>query len=1056
MPVAIETNPLARPEKYDYSIWMISLQNKFKTLVLEKNQKKGLELFNQGRTLMVADSENSFDFSVRDRNHYQVKINKTTPNLSTCTCSEFEDGYWCRHIWSAVLKAEFEHNKKEKLSQTPSTKSSTRSVTAAPIHASTTMTEEKSLVQMTPVTQTQSVPFADDWRHKFNRALEQNQHTSTYEQRQIFVVNFQKSKDTNRIIIEPWLQEKLPNGQWGPIRSASLLQSESSILPSVAFGFLQHLFQQGLLYFQSFQKNRFLEPLEISTEVLDFDLSLSKISDHYYARAVFRSGHKSFELSQVDEIIYPFVLSGNILYEADFKGHVSLFEILKKERAIEIPEASVNEYLDLMFRSAPQLSLVLPPELEFEIKKEKPQVRLNIQKIENLKPPYQVEFEIMYGDKMVNLLKPESWINDIPNRVKIARDLEKEKIIWSKFREAGLLGSNKIKNKNLTYLGYDFLMDALEVASHEDWLIHMDKKVLSRGQSYNAKMSSGIDWFEVHADFKFSGTDQGLQLPEVLKALDRNERLIQNENGEWLYIPQQWSQKFKLLNKLSLKNKDNIKISKVQALFLSSFFLNDDNFLFEEKASSLENILDHLRQLPEQNPAENFMGQLRPYQKKGLGWIELLKENQIGGILADDMGLGKTVMMLASFRSVTNNPTLIVAPKSLIFNWAKEIQRFIPEAKVIEYTGTKRKELLEEVNASSIIVTTYHTLRQDIEEFKKIKFDLFVMDEAHYIKNSDSQSYMACKLIEAHHKFALTGTPIENSLQDLFSILSIVNPGLVSESSSQKVEKDSEALKVLSKALQPFVLRRTKEQVLTDLPAKVETVLYCELSPDEKKKYDELKNFYWSQVSDKMSNKTQGAQFHILEALLRLRQAACHFGLLDKEKAVIPSAKFEMLLEQIETIRAEGKKALIFSQFTSLLKILSQFIEEKNLKYVYLDGKTKDREAVVDEFQNNPDVSLFLVSLKAGGVGLNLTAAEYVYILDPWWNPAVENQAIDRAHRIGQKNKVFAYKIIAKDTIEEKILELQKSKLDLAKNVIGTDTSLLKSLSMDDLKYLFS
>lgn len=1049
---------------------MISLQNKFKPLVQEKNQKKGLELFNQGRTLIVADSDITVDFSVRDRNHYQVKIDKLTPNLSTCTCPEFEEGYWCRHIWSAVLKAEYELNQKIKLQKANSTAhgantssnrngkqtTSTELINNERKVTSVETTDIKietldatALIEHTPL-------FDEDWKSKFTRALDSTAYQTSQEQRQIFVVNFQKSKESNRVIIEPWLQEKLPNGQWGPIRSASLLQSESSILPSVAFGFLMHLYQQGVLYFQSFQKNRFLEPLEISNEVLDFDISLSKISDHYYARAVLRSGLKNFELSQIDEVIYPFVLIGNALYEADFKGHTGLFEILKKERAIEIPENNVNDYLDLMFRSAPQLNLVLPAELEFAIKKERPHVRLNIQKIDNLKPPYQVEFEIFYGDKFVNVLKPEAWINDIPNRIKIPRDLEKEKVIWAKFKEAGFLGSNKIKNKNLTYLGYDFLMDALEVASHEDWLIHMDKKVLSKGQSYNAKMSSNIDWFEVHADFKFSGLDQTMHLPEILRALDKNERLIQNAEGEWLYIPQQWSQKFKLLNKLSLKSKDNIKISKVQALFLSSFFTNDDNFLFEEKASQLENILKSLRDLPEHTPNKDFTGELRPYQKKGLGWIELLKENHIGGILADDMGLGKTVMMLASFVKKSTSPTLIVAPKSLIFNWAKEIQRFIPHATVIEYTGTKRKDLLETINNTSIVVTTYHTLRQDIDDFKKIKFDLFVMDEAHYIKNADSQSYMACKLIEAQHKFALTGTPIENSLQDLFSILSIVNPGLVSESSSQKVEKDGEALKVLSKALQPFVLRRTKEQVLTDLPAKVETILYCELSPDEKKKYDELKNFYWSQVSDKVVNKAQGSQFHILEALLRLRQAACHHGLLDKEKAHLPSAKFELLLEQIETIRAEGKKALIFSQFTSLLKILSQFIEEKNLKYVYLDGKTKDREAVVDEFQNNPEVSLFLVSLKAGGVGLNLTAAEYVYILDPWWNPAVENQAIDRAHRIGQKNKVFAYKIIAKDTIEEKILELQKSKLDLAKNVIGTDTSLLKSLSMDDLKYLFS
>ena len=445
--------------------------------------------------------------------------------------------------------------------------------------------------------------------------------------------------------------------------------------------------------------------------------------------------------------------------------------------------------------------------------------------------------------------------------------------------------------------------------------------------------------------------------------------------------------------------------------------------------------------------------------------MHILSENALGGILADDMGLGKTIQMLAVFSIFTSMkdkpkiPSLVVAPKSLVFNWRNEFEKFTPKLKVLTYFGNDRKEQIKEFSKYDVLLTTYHTLRNDIESLKDVPFYFYILDEAQNIKNPRSQLTLSTKLIKSEKKFALTGTPIENSIGDLVSILSVVNPGLITESLGQKMLKLTEPddLKRFSKALAPFILRRTKEQVLKDLPSKTEQVLYCELSDEERAKYNEIKNYYWQKLNNKIKdNGIKNSKIEILGALLRLRQISCHMGLVDKSKLGEPSAKFDLLVDQIQTLINEGHMALVFSSFTSLLKILSQQLREKNIQFEYLDGQTKDRAERVNNFQTNEQISLFLLSLKAGGVGLNLTSADYVFIIDPWWNPAAESQAIDRCYRIGQTKSVFAYKLIAKNTVEEKILKLQERKKILAENIINSDANILKELSMDDLSDLFS
>ena len=432
------------------------------------------------------------------------------------------------------------------------------------------------------------------------------------------------------------------------------------------------------------------------------------------------------------------------------------------------------------------------------------------------------------------------------------------------------------------------------------------------------------------------------------------------------------------------------------------------------------------------------------------------------------MGVGKTAQVLAllemrrSARAAGEAipPSLVVAPRSLIFNWQREAARFTPELRTLDFTGLARS--LDDLDQYDVIFTTYGTLRRDITTLQEITFDYAILDEAQAIKNFGSSSAKAARLIKSNHRLTMTGTPVENHLGELWSLFEFLNPGMLGHASVLKLSGAGsrtvapETRDLLSAGLRPFLLRRTKEQVAKELPAKIEQTLFCELDADERKLYNELRDHYRASLLSGTSRTWNKRKLQVLEALLRLRQASCHPGLIDKKRAAGSSAKLDTLLSQLDEVLQEGHKALIFSQFTSLLALVRTQLDAQGLTYEYLDGKTKDRQAPVERFQSDPNCKLFLISLKAGGVGLNLTAADYVFLLDPWWNPAVEAQAIDRTHRIGQDKPVFAYRLIAKDTVEERVLELQNSKRELATAILSEDNALVSKLQPEDLALLLS
>jgi SNF2 family DNA or RNA helicase len=392
----------------------------------------------------------------------------------------------------------------------------------------------------------------------------------------------------------------------------------------------------------------------------------------------------------------------------------------------------------------------------------------------------------------------------------------------------------------------------------------------------------------------------------------------------------------------------------------------------------------------------------------------------------------------------------------------QEAARFAPGLRVVDYSGAGRAERRAALADADVVLMTYGTLRRDVVHLKDVEFEYVILDEAQAIKNAATASAKASRLLKGRHRLALSGTPIENHLGELWSLFEFLNPGLLGGSSlfqrtASRTQADAETTRLLARGLRPFLLRRTKQQVARDLPERTEQTLECELDKPARALYDGLRHHYRDTLLRRVEKVGLAkSKIQILEALLRLRQAACHPGLVDGKLRDGSSAKFEVLVSRLREVADEGHKALVFSQFTSLLALLKPVLDAEGLSYEYLDGRTRDRAARVKRFQSDPSTPLFLISLKAGGLGLNLTAAEYVFLLDPWWNPAVEAQAIDRTHRIGQTREVFAYRLIAKDTVEEKVLALQASKRELADAVLGESAAGLRQLQREDLELLLS
>ena len=591
-----------------------------------------------------------------------------------------------------------------------------------------------------------------------------------------------------------------------------------------------------------------------------------------------------------------------------------------------------------------------------------------------------------------------------------------------------------------------------------------DKKYFVGKAVIEVEVKENIDWFDIHAKIRFGEFE--ILFKDLRKLILRRKVEFKLPNGEIAIIPEVWLTKYSDLFALS-ETEGTQEKPVLRKHHLNLVKELEEGNLAKVHLSEKLRSLNSFSGIKNYALPEGFNGELRPYQKAGYNWLRFLNEYRLGGCLADDMGLGKTVQtltLLLSEKKTGAGTTLLVMPTSLIYNWEMEANKFTPELRILNYTGTLRNKDITRFKNYDLILTSYGITRLDIELLQKFFFNYIILDESQVIKNPTSNIAKAVRELKSRHKLVLTGTPIENTTLDLWSQMSFINPGILGTQTyfrneyQYPIEKkaDESKSKKLGAVIKPFILRRHKSQVATELPAKVEYVQYSVMTPEQEKRYEEIKTHYREKIFNLIEQEGLGnSRFMILEGLTKLRQLANHPRMIEQSYSG-DSGKLEDITHMLENAMAEGHKVLVFSQFVKHLDLVREYLKENKIDFAYLDGSSTDRKEQVERFNRESQLKVFLISIKAGGLGLNLTEADYVFILDPWWNPAVEAQAIDRAHRIGQKRKVFTYKFITRNTVEEKILTLQQKKLKLTQELITTEESFMKQLTKEDILQMLS
>ncbi|WP_457571230.1 SNF2-related protein [Desulfovulcanus sp.] len=578
-------------------------------------------------------------------------------------------------------------------------------------------------------------------------------------------------------------------------------------------------------------------------------------------------------------------------------------------------------------------------------------------------------------------------------------------------------------------------------------------------------------WFNL--DIVVEYDDIQVPIEKIWKAWTQGKRYVQLKDGSYTSLPESWLKK--LGHKLQAMGFDPEKPPKKkfhnhEATILDKIIEDIDDVQADTFWTELREKIHSFTEIKQVSQPKGLNATLRPYQLQGLSYLNFLREYKFGGILADEMGLGKTIQTLSFLQYMKEKglkgPNLIVVPTSVLPNWEREAQKFVPDMKRLVIYGARRENMFKKIKDAELVMTTYALLRRDLDELIKYEYNSVILDEAQNIKNPNTITARSVRKLDAKFRLCLSGTPIENNLLELWSLFEFLMPGFLgSQHAFQKgfvkpiKDGDQETLEYLRARVKPFILRRTKSEVAKDLPPKVENVYYSALLDEQMELYAALAKKLKEQVMQRVDEKgIAGSQMSILDALLKLRQICCHPRLLKLDmpgvNTNIPSGKFEAFKDLVTNIIEDGHKVLVFSQFVQMLHIIRSWLNMNKIPFAYLDGSSKDRFEQVDRFNNDPNIPIFLISLKAGGTGLNLTSADYVIHYDPWWNPAVENQATDRTHRIGQTKQVFAYKMICENTVEEKILKLQEQKRGVAEAIIPGQNA-WKSLTKDDLEMLF-
>ncbi|MFN6203410.1 MAG: DEAD/DEAH box helicase [Acidobacteriota bacterium] len=769
------------------------------------------------------------------------------------------------------------------------------------------------------------------------------------------------------------------------------------------------------------------------------------------------------------------------------------FGNLHQSGTVRIPAAGISEFYE---RYLPELTRQLPYALDagkfLDLPRTTPVPRLYLTEQNQ---ELRVSIRFGYGDfelRGTRKVPPYSYSYD--PQLKLTRRIERDVAVELQWfgklddSQTGVKsGSRRDQTEPDTFLlrkgvhPFDFLTRHLPGLVEAGFEVFGEAELKSRinraKPTISFQVASGIDWFDLKAVIEWG--DQQVPLESLRRALRRDERFIKLADGSIGEIPPEWLEKYRHIFGLSEPSEDGYRISRHHLALLDDLCNDGEIIETDRQFETARNLLRIFEGIATREIPRSFRGELRPYQKAGFDWLHFLRQSGFGGCLADDMGTGKTIQTLSFLLSLKEEweernsskkrkepplVNLLVVPRSLVTNWIREAERFTPDLRILDFAHVLRSATVKEFNNYDLVITTYGILIREVERMRDFQFDTAILDEAQAIKNPVSESAKAARAINSRHRLTLTGTPVENSTLELWSQFAFLNPGLLGsaeyfrEQFISPIERHSDeaTTRTLKRLIYPFILRRTKDQVISDLPPRTEKILWGEMEQEQRMVYNETREHYRQLLLKLIEEKgVRQARFRILEGLLRLRQI-CNHPKLIRSNYEGGSAKMESLLETIETARAEGHKILVFSQFVKMLRLIEKELKKRKIDYAYLDGATTNRQEKVDIFQRDESIGIFLISLKAGGVGLNLTAADYVIHVDPWWNPAVEMQASDRAHRIGQDKPVFIYKLMIKDSVEEKILQLQEKKRSLVTQLITTEAGFFKSLTTEDIEGLFT
>ncbi|RLD51564.1 MAG: ATP-dependent helicase [Bacteroidetes bacterium] len=795
------------------------------------------------------------------------------------------------------------------------------------------------------------------------------------------------------------------------------------------------------------------------------------------------------------------LISENNLYFFDDIDGKKLLPFFNKEQLL-IPSSSEKKWFEVFALKAMKKYHVNPSGFSITEKIENFITKVSVEKDWKGEYAFLLFFKYENREFQYGLPKEPKLVfneNDF-SFVKILRNEEKENAFAEKLKTAGLKehnngafkipfsGKNIRKQRHETILWLKEKKSFFEENDIEIEQNFFQKEYFTEKISLNLNSKTGKDWFDIYGTVTFGKFEiPFIQLKNNI--LSNNSEFILPDKSIAI-IPEEWFEKYGDLFLLGEEKEDGIKIGKTHFGILEKSEIKGIDNSYKENFKKLLNYNDYSAEIP-----ENIKAKLRPYQKDGFKRMRFLRDADFGACLADDMGLGKTLQMITLLQDTINErkkdkknysgkpenqiqldlfasaedtekyikkSSLIVMPVSLIHNWFNEIKRFAPDLKVLKYVGNKRQNYIRKFDNYDIVLSSYATVRNDIDLIKEHEFLYVVLDESQFIKNAASKTYHAVLELDAEHKAVLTGTPVENSLSDLWSQMNFINDGILGNFSFFKntflipIEKQKDEFweQKLKTLISPFIIRRTKDEVAKDLPELTEQIVYCIQDEEQKEIYETEKSRIRNALLElKETGNSKNISADVLAALMKLRQISNH-PVLVEENYEGESGKFNEVIRNIENVLSGNHKVLIFSSFVKHLNIFSEYFEQNDILYSMLTGQTKNREKVVSEFQDNKENKVFLISIKAGGTGLNLTEADYVFILDPWWNPAVEKQAVNRAHRIGQKRNVMVYKYITENTVEEKILKLQNEKSELANLIVNTENPLGK-LSEEMLLSLF-